>query len=171
MMASDRRRGEPRGQAPARRPGGKRPITPEEVERAPQRESGRLSATELLERWHELDGRHHHCRAVTALKARGEHDPARHSAESPPLTAGEYLTLIALGEAIARTVRHPAQAHNALEAGATWEQLAAAAGRGEATVRQAYRQWADSQRRLREHYGKWGLTAEEHAEALKRAEG
>jgi hypothetical protein len=150
----------------------RRPITPAEVERAPQREFGRLSVHELLEHWQKLSSRGTYASAIETLKARGEYDPAKHgdAAETPPLTAQEHLTVLALGEAIARIVRHPVQVDEAVKAGASWEQIAAASGQSEDAARQAYCEWADGQRSLREHYGKFGMTAEEHAAAIGRAE-
>ena len=43
--------------------------------------------------------------------------------------------------------RDPAYLHGALDAGATWEQLAEALGVDEATARRRYREWADDQHR------------------------
>jgi hypothetical protein len=57
----------------------------------------------------------------------------------------EQLQVLAMGEAIARTVRHPAYVHHAVRAGATWEQIAAAVGADPAAARAGYRAWADRQ--------------------------
>ena len=54
--------------------------------------------------------------------------------------------MLALGERIARFYRHPFQVDNAVRAGASWEQIAAAAGTTEDAVRAAYRDWAEGQR-------------------------
>ena len=57
-----------------------------------------------------------------------------------------------------------------LTAGATWNQIAAATGSNEASVRQVYRKWADGQHELWLLYeGKFGMDAAEHAEALRKA--
>ena len=48
--------------------------------------------------------------------------------DAPPLTADEYLEMLALGEVLARHFRPPAVIRRALTAGATWQQVAAAAG-------------------------------------------
>jgi hypothetical protein len=149
-----------------------RPVTPDDVERNPDRESGRYTACELLKEWNELDDRHGVAHAIATLKARGKYDPTRHSAEAdyPPLTAGEHLRLLALGEAIARIVRHPVQVDEAVKAGATWQQIASATGQSEDAARQAYRDWADGQRRLYEDLGdRFGMTHEAHAAAIERA--
>jgi hypothetical protein len=80
------------------------------------------------------------------------------------------LEILAAGEVLARHYRHPAQLHRAVQAGASWPQIAAATGSNEAAVRQAYREWADGQRRLHIDYeGEFGLNAVEHSAALHRA--
>jgi hypothetical protein len=58
------------------------------------------------------------------------------------------LEVLANGEVVARVCRHPAQVDHALQAGATWEQIAGACGCSEARARQQYRAWAEGQRRL-----------------------
>ena len=54
-------------------------------------------------------------------------------------------------------------------AGATWEQIAAAAGGDLDQAREAYRQWAEGQHRLRSDFpgGTLGLGDEEYAAAIK----
>ena len=54
-------------------------------------------------------------------------------------------------------------------AGATWEQIAAAAGGDPDQARQAYREWAEGQHRLRSDFpgGTLGLGDEEYAAALE----
>ncbi|MEV8638800.1 hypothetical protein AB0395_44810 [Streptosporangium sp. NPDC051023] len=89
--------------------------------------------------------------------------------DSVPLTVAEHLELLTLGESIARIVRHPVDVHHALQAGATWPQVAHALEINEQDARSAYRRWADGQRALHEHCG-IGLDAAEHAEAIARAE-
>jgi hypothetical protein len=89
-----------------------------------------------------------------------------------PLTVEDHLELIATGEVLARYYRHPAEVHRAVQAGAKWEQVAAAAGLTEAQARAGYREWADGQYAL--HQGEdgrfdLGLDAHEHAAALQRA--
>jgi hypothetical protein len=114
-------------------------------------------------------------RARGALRARGELDPARHSAEEyEPLSVDEHLEVLATGEVVARTYRHPANVDRALEAGATWEQVAAALDRDEIQARQDYRKWAEGQHRLWAGEcgggGKLGMNDAEYAKALARAD-
>ncbi|MER7126710.1 hypothetical protein [Micrococcus luteus] len=89
--------------------------------------------------------------------------------DSAPLTVAEHLELLTLGESIARILRHPADVHHALQAGATWRQIADALDVTEQDARLAYRRWADGQRALHEHCG-IGLDETEHAAAIARAE-
>jgi hypothetical protein len=88
-------------------------------------------------------------RHLAGLVAAGDHDPARHGDPKvyPPLTVDEQLAVLAMGEAIARQVRHPAYVHDAVRAGATWQQIAAATGTTPAQARAAYREWAYQQHR------------------------
>ncbi|MGJ6967198.1 hypothetical protein ACSDR0_35305 [Streptosporangium sp. G11] len=123
-----------------------------------------------LERYNELAARNASARARAELLARGTYDPARHGAEDrPPLTVAEHLELLALAESIARTVRHPANVHHALLAGATWADIAHAVDSDEPAVRRHYRQWADDQHDLNRHHPTLGMTADEHAAATARA--
>jgi len=126
------------------------------------------------ERFDELAVRDVSARAFTALVARGEYDPRIHgnvAAGSGPLTVTEHLELLAAGELLARYYRHPAHAHRALQAGATWAQVAAATGRDEAQARQDYRKWAEDEHRLWEDYnGEFGISADEYAAAIARAD-
>jgi hypothetical protein len=130
--------------------------------------------TDHLARWQELRDRGLNAYAVATLKARGDYDPARHgdAADYPPLSAEDYLELLAVGEAIARHVRHPADIHQAVTAGATWVQVSHAVGRSEEDLRQAYRTWAEGQHNL---YltcdGKLGMSDAEYTLALARAGG
>ena len=124
------------------------------------------------DRYDELTQRDLHARSIATLKARGEYDPAQHGTGDPePLTLREHLEVLANGEAVARVYRHPYQVHHALEAGATWEQIAEATGTDEAKARQAYREFAAGQNRLWHHYGdgKFGMDDAEYAAALARA--
>ena len=103
-----------------------------------QETSGRYRSTgDARERFEELAVRDVSARAFTAVVARGDYDPRVHGdgSGSEPLTVTEHLELLAAAELLARYYRHPAHAHRALQAGATWEQVAAATGRGEACRR------------------------------------
>src|SRR6266487_3351492 len=111
-------------------------------------------------------------RAHATLKARGTYDPHLHgdAGKYQPLTTEEHLEILAAGEMLARYYRHPALIHQAVTAGASWSQVAAATGSDEATVRQAYREWADGQHRLYTGYqGQSGMDDAEHAAAISRA--
>ena len=122
------------------------------------------------DRYDELTQRDLHARSIATLKARGEYDPAQHGVDDPqPLTLREHLEVLANGEVVARVYRHPYQVHHALEAGATWEQIAEATGTDEAKARQAYREFVAGQNRLWRHYRRSGLDDAEYAAALARA--
>jgi hypothetical protein len=128
---------------------------------------------DVVNRYQALDNRDAMARAIATLQARGEwNDDRRLNPEDyPALTAAEHLELIALGEVMARHYRHPAQVHDAVLAGATWEQIAAATGGGADQARHAYGQWAEGQHRLRQDFprGTLGLGDEEYAAAVKAA--
>jgi hypothetical protein len=120
----------------------------------------------------ELTQRDALARARAALRARGELDPARHGAEEhEPLSASECLEILATGEVVARTYRHPVNIDRALEAGASWEQVAAL-DCDEAQARQNYRKWAQGQHHLwASDYsgsGKLGLNDADYAKAIAR---
>ena len=124
------------------------------------------------DRYDELTQRDLLARARAKLKAHGEYDPAKHGTDPDPkpLTLREHLEVLANGDAVARVYRHPAQVHQALEAGATWKQIADATGIDEARARQEYREFAEGQHRLWQAYeGKWGLGDAEYAAAVARA--
>lgn len=129
------------------------------------------SMIDASERFDELTLRDLSAQAETALKARGQFDPDKHGPGGvQPLAAREHLELLAVAEVLARRYRHPVHLHRALTAGATWEEVAAAAGADAAGVRQAYREWADGQHRLWWDYeGKFGMNVAEHAAAIERA--
>jgi hypothetical protein len=138
-----------------------------------QETSGRYRATDdARERFEELAVRDVSARAFMAVAARGDYDPRIHgSAGSEPLTVTEHLELLAAGELLARYYRHPAHAHRALQAGATWEQVAAATGRDKAHARRDYREWAEDEHRLWADYdGEFGIDAAEYAAAIARAD-
>ena len=108
-----------------------------------------------------------------ALVARGDYDPRIHGEVGgfEPLTVTEHLELLAAGELLARYYRHPAHAHRALQAGATWAQVAAATGRDEAQARRDYREWATDEHRLwADCNGEFGMDAAEYAAAIARAD-
>ena len=127
---------------------------------------------DVVNRYQALTDRDSMARAIATLQARGEWNDDRsiRPEDYPPLTA-EHLEVIALVEVMARHYRHPAQVHHAILAGATWAQIAAAAGGDPDQARQAYREWAEGQHRLRTDFpgGTVGLGDEEYAAALEAA--
>jgi hypothetical protein len=127
--------------------------------------------TDARDRFEELAVREVSARAFQALAARGDYDPHLHGdAGGEPLTVTEHLELLAAGELLARYYRHPAHAHRALQAGATWPQVAAATGRDEAQARQDYRDWAADEHRLWTDFnGEFGLSPDDYAAAIARA--
>ncbi|MEV6157556.1 hypothetical protein AB0L53_45190 [Nonomuraea sp. NPDC052129] len=123
-----------------------------------------------LARYDELAAKHASARARIELVTRGIYDPARHGADDrPPLTVAEHIELLALAECIARTVRHPANIHHAVQAGVTWADIARIVDSDERTVRRDYQQWADDQYDLNRQDPDLGMTAEEHVAATARA--
>jgi hypothetical protein len=108
--------------------------------------------------------------AIAIGKARGTYEPGQYVNEEkyPPLTVAEYLEMLALGEVIARYYRHPSQVHEAVKAGATWDQISAATGTTAGAARYAYREWAEGQHRLHADIG-LGLDDAEHAAAIEAA--
>ncbi len=126
------------------------------------------------DRYHELTQRDLHARSIATLKARGDYDPAKHGSDDvAPLTLREYLEVLANGEVTARVYRHPYQLHQALEAGATWHQIAEATGTEEAQLRVEYREFAEGQHRLWAEDSltgiRLGMDDAQYAEALARA--
>jgi len=136
--------------------------------------SSRYAATgDARDRFEELVVRDVRARAFMALVARGDFDPQIHGDVSgfEALTVTEHLELLAAGELLARYYRHPAHAHRALQAGATWEQVAAATGRDETQARRDYREWAEDEHRLwADCNGEFGIDAAEYAAAIARAD-
>jgi hypothetical protein len=152
------------------RPGGTRPTTYNEA-------SGYgWDIVKAQARYRELTERGLYARSRAALEARGEYDPAKHGTRVPePLTVSEHLELLANGEVLARYYRHPAMLAHVVEAGASWEQIAAARGASAEQARQEYREWAEGQHNL--WTGKWGgepgrsgLDDAGYAEALRALE-
>jgi hypothetical protein len=124
------------------------------------------------ERFEELTNRDQMVRAHATLKARGTYHPHKHGDADhyQPLTAAEHLEILAAAEMLARHYRHPALIHQAVKAGASWSQIAAAVGSDEAQIRQGYREWADGQHRpYADYQGELGLDGAGHAVAINRA--
>jgi hypothetical protein len=137
-----------------------------------QAQDGYRTTIDARERFEELTTRGLLARSYVTLKARGTNDPHKHgdASKHQPLTAAEHLEILAAGEVLARYYRHPARVAEAVKAGASWSQIAAATGSAEALTRQAYREWADGQHRLHADYeGRFGMDDAEHAAAISRA--
>jgi len=124
-----------------------------------------LSLPDQRARYEELTNRELMSRSIATLQARSEYDPAKHPdpAGYEPLTVGEHLEMLALGEAIAFYYRHPADVDHAVRAGATWEQIAAARNTTAEAARAAYREWAEGQHKYA------GMGDAEYAAALEAA--
>jgi hypothetical protein len=125
-----------------------------------------------INRYRELEQHDALAGAIATGKARGNYEPDEHVNEEkyPPLTLAEHLEMLALGERIAQYHREPLQVDKALKAGASWEQIAAAAGTTAEAVRASYVQWAEGQHQLHADMG-FGLDDDEYAAAIARAEG
>jgi hypothetical protein len=106
-----------------------------------------LSLRDQIARYEELTDRNLMARSIATLQARGEYDRDKHPdpGEYEPLTVAEHLEMLALGEAIAFYYRHPAGVDDAVRAGATWAQIAAARNTRPEAARAAYREWAEGQ--------------------------
>jgi hypothetical protein len=106
-----------------------------------------LSLPDRRARYEELTDRELMVRSIATLQARGEYDQDKHPdpGKYQPLTVGEHLEILALGEAIAFYYRHPAGVDHAVRAGATWEQIGAARNTTAEAARVAYREWAEGQ--------------------------
>lgn len=92
------------------------------------------------QRYAELRHREVLSRAYPIELAKGEDEPGEPA--GPPLTAAEHLEMIRLGETFAESYRHPGRMGAAVDAGATWAQVAEARGTDEATARRDFREWA-----------------------------
>jgi hypothetical protein len=123
------------------------------------------------ERHDELSMRDFLARADAKRRAPGDWEHVkRGSQDAEPLTASEHLELLATAEYLARAYKPSSGVHHALRAGATWPQIAAAAGTSEAAARAAYQAWAAGQHdMLRWTGGRLGMSDAEYAEARARA--
>jgi hypothetical protein len=130
------------------------------------------SITDQIYRYHVLSEHDALAGAIAIGKARGTYVPDEHVNEEkfPPLTVAERLEMLALGTHIAEYYRHPSQVDNAVRAGATWDQIAAAAGTTVRAARAAYVGWATGQHQLHAYIG-IGLDDAGYAAALKAAGG
>lgn len=155
----------------------KDPRTMSDLPTNPHDHGTEAALSTLVERLNKLTSRDMDARLVAGLKARGEYDPERHRVlDEPPLTEAEHIAVLAYGEAIARSARHPSFVHHAVRAGVPWGKIAEALGQYEPNVRRDYVLWANGQRRLAVETGAEGgvvigMTEAEHAEAVARAGG
>jgi len=135
-----------------------RPITQPQAAAVPVAEA--LMRQQLLE--------HLHLLSKTARRPGRRHGPAA----AKPLTIPERLELLALSERLARHFQNPVRVHLAVQAGATWPQIAAALGRESYYVRQGYTYWADGQRDIAKQSPGMttGFSEAEHIAALAAAE-
>ncbi|MFF6780828.1 hypothetical protein [Streptomyces sp. NPDC012510] len=78
--------------------------------------------------------------------------------ESAPLSQGEALELLSLGELIARKALYGRQlsVRSARRAGASWSQIGAALGTSKQSAWEAHHRWIDEQAKREEDPGHWG---------------
>jgi len=126
-----------------------------------------LGLRDQIGRYEELTDRNLMARSIAALQARGDYDADKHPdpVDYPALTVAEHVEMLALGEAIAFYYRHPAGVDQAVRAGATWEQIAAARNTTAEAARAAYRKWAEGQHTYA------GMSDADYAAALEAAGG
>ncbi|MET9257552.1 hypothetical protein [Streptomyces sp. NPDC003717] len=90
----------------------------------------------------------------------GEEDAAMASDEpdEAPLTRGEALEMLALGEVIARKAAYGRQlsVRSSRQAGASWSQIGAALGTSKQAAWEAHNRWIDEQARQQGNPGHWG---------------
>ncbi len=124
-----------------------------------------LSLPDQRARYEELTDRNQMARSIATLQARGEYNEDKHPdpGEYQPLTLAEHLEMLALGEAIAFYYRHPAGVDDAVRAGATWEQIAAARNTTAEAARAAYCEWAEGQHKYT------GMSDADYAAAIEAA--
>lgn len=136
---------------------GERPLTYDEAA------DGNI--VDQIARYRELADHATIARSIATLKAQGTYQPNEHVNQEkfPPLTVAGHLEMLALGERIARYYRRPSQVDDAVRAGASWAQIAAAAGTTEEAAREAYREWAEGQHKYA------GMEDGEYATALQLA--
>ncbi len=108
------------------------------------RQAADLSFADALMRYQLLSHRDRLSKTAAVLRPPGRRH--RSAAASEPLTVNERLELLTLGVHLARHFRDPVMVQDAVRAGATWPQIAAALGMKSLHVRQDYAGWADSQR-------------------------
>ena len=104
---------------------------------------------------------------LTTAVARFEDLRLRDSLGDPPLTRGETLELLALGEVIARKSGYGRQltVRSARAAGASWAEIGSALGTTRQSAWEAHQRWIDAQAAQRGEVGQIGFDAGETAAA------
>ncbi|MEU3164088.1 hypothetical protein [Streptosporangium sp. NPDC006930] len=107
-------------------------------------------------------------RTREALAAPADEDDSELAPLDPgaePLTRGEALELLALGEVIARKAGYGRQlsVRSARRAGASWSQIGAALGTSKQAAWEAHNRWIDEQTGERD--GHWGWNEDDAAAA------
>ncbi|MER5324884.1 hypothetical protein [Streptosporangium roseum] len=109
-------------------------------------------------------------RARDALASPADEDDSPLTPPDPgaePLTRGEALELLALGEVIARKAGYGRQlsVRSARRAGAPWSQIGAALGTSKQAAWEAHNRWIDGQAGEHRGDGHWGWDEEDVAAA------
>jgi hypothetical protein len=104
-----------------------------------------ISIRAARERYDELNLRDHLARVHADMRPSEMQDPREHGGgHAEPLSTDEHLELLAAAEYLSRVYRPSCQLDHALNAGATWEQVADALGTSQAAAQAAYRKCADN---------------------------
>ena len=144
---------------------GERPVT---LGLARYAYSGRLLDAQA--RFEQLDRQATANTLAAWLRRRGEFDAAnpdhRAVADVPLLTKDEQLEHMATGALLADHYANDDFLHNAVEAGASWEEIAMARGNKTAAVQGEYRGWIEAQRKVHEAtFGGFGFDYDTYAVA------
>ena len=137
-----------------------------------QAQDGYRTTIDARERFEELTTHELLARSYPTLQACDTYDPHKHgdASKHQPLTAAEHLEILAAAAVLAPYYRRLARVAEAVKAGASWFQIAAATGSDKALTLRAYREWADGQHRLHADYeGRFGMDDAEHAAVISRA--
>lgn len=113
---------------------------------------GRLPAARS--RFEELDSRATAAAKVAWLRRNGRFTAAdanhRGLADVQPLSKDERLEHLATGALLAEYYANEDYLHDAVESGATWDELAAACGRNTTAIQGVYRRWIEGQHKIHE---------------------
>jgi hypothetical protein len=132
------------------------------------------SVPDALEREHTLAtavARFNDLRLRAAMAPTDDELAAGEPVTAPPLTQGEALELLALGEVIARKAGYGRQidVRSARRSGASWSQIGAALGATKQSVWEAHNRWIDQQAERAAAVGYGGLSDEDAADARRLA--